>query len=195
MARPKKRATYEDLCALPEGTRAELMGGEIVTLPAPMPRHLSVRRALGRFVGGPFDDDDGYGGPGGWWLFPECDVRLGENVVRPDMAGWRRERLPSPDVRPIDVVPDWICEVVSPSNEAYDRVTKRRLYAASGVAFYWIVDTEARTLEAYELRDARWVEVGTYDENDLARIAPFEAVELPIARLFLPPHNVADAGT
>lgn len=182
----EKRATYEDLLALPEGTRAELMGGEIVVLPAPMPRHLRTQRALGRWIGGPFDDDDGFGGPGGWWLIPECDVRLAEDVVRPDLAGWRRARLPEPDVRPIEVVPDWICEVLSPTSAAYDRVTKRRLYGATGVAFYWIVDPEARTLEAYRLEGERWVEVGSYDEHDVARIPPFEAIEIPIARLFLP---------
>jgi Uma2 family endonuclease len=106
--------------------------------------------------------------------------------VRADLAGWRRERLPEPDVQPIEVVPDWVCEVLSPSNQAHDRVTKRRLYGAHGVRWYWILDPEARTLEALELREGAWVDVGSHDEASVARVPPFEAVEMPVGRLFLP---------
>jgi Uma2 family endonuclease len=182
----QRPATYEDLLHLPEDVRAEIIGGQIVALPSPRPRHSKPQRALGRFIGGPFDDDDGHGGPGGWWIFVEVDVKLGEHVVRPDLSGWRRERLPDPDLRPIPLVPDWICEVLSESNEAHDRVTKRRVYAEQGVAYYWIVDPEARTLEAFVLEAGRWVDAGSFDESAVARIAPFELVELPVGRLFLP---------
>ncbi len=180
-------ATYEDLLASPEGTRVELVAGTIVTAPAPLPRHSNPQGSLRRFVGGPFHDDDGFGGPGGWWIFVEVDVRFGvHDVLRPDLAGWRRERLATPDVRPIDVVPDWVCEILSPSTAARDRVYKRRLYAQCGVASYWVVDPAARTLEAYTLRDGSWVDAGAFDDTAVARIAPFEAVELPVGRLFLP---------
>jgi Uma2 family endonuclease len=172
--------------ALPNEVRAELIGGEIVTAPARRPRHSKPQRALGAFIGKPFDDDDGFGGPGGWWNFVEVDVALGPDVVRPDLSGWRRVRLPEPDVRPIAVTPDWICEVISESNQAHDRVTKRRLYAEHGVSHYWLVDPEARTLEAFSLENGRWVDVGSFDETSTARIAPFEAVELPVGRIFLP---------
>ncbi len=182
----RRHATYSDLLGLAEDIRAEIIAGEIVTLPAPRPRHSKPQRALGRFIGGPYDDDDGFGGPGGWWIFVEVDVQLGGHVVRPDLSGWRRARLPVPDVRPITVAPDWICEVISESNEAHDRVTKRRIYAEAGVAHYWIVDPEARTLECFSLEGGRWVEVGSYDETSTARIPPFLEVELPIGRLFLP---------
>ena len=116
MSTPPKLATYADLLAMPEDVRAEVFAGEIVTTPASLPRHSKVQRALSRFVGGPFDDDDGRGGPGGWWIFVEVDVELGpHDVVRPDLAGWRRERLPNPGkARPITVAPDWVCEVLSP---------------------------------------------------------------------------------
>jgi Uma2 family endonuclease len=182
-----KPATYADLLALPEDVKAEILGGTIVTSPAPLPRHSRVQGALRRFIGGPFDDDDGYGGPGGWWIFVEVDVELApHDVVRPDLAGWRRTRLPQPDHRPIRVVPDWMCEIASPSTAARDRVAKRNLYARHGVAHYWLVDPEARTLEALALRDGVWVDAGTFDETALARIPPFEAVELPVGRLFLP---------
>ncbi len=183
----RKLATYADLLALPEGARAEILDGVIVTPPAPMPRHSKPQGALRRFVGGPYDDDDGYGGPGGWWIFVEVDVELEPHeVVRPDLAGWRRSRLSLPDRRPITIAPDWVCEILSPSTAAQDRVTKRALYARHAVGHYWLVDPDARTLEALELRDGRWMDAGTYDATAQARIPPFERVELAIGRLFLP---------
>lgn len=181
-------ATYEDLLNLPEDVRAEVLGGAVVTAPAPLPKHSKAQGALRRFLGGPFDDDDGYGGPGGWWIFVEVDVALGRHdIVRPDLAGWRRERLPNPgEQRPIGIVPDWACEVLSPSTAARDKVQKRNLYAQHGIRYCWLVDVDARTLEAFELERGRWVLVGTYGEEQRAAIAPFEAVELDIGRLFLP---------
>lgn len=183
-----KLATYEDLLKLPDDVRAEVLSGQIVTSPAPLPKHSKVQRSLGHFIGGPYDDDDGHGGPGGWWIFVEVDVRLGRHdVVRPDLAGWRRAHLPNPgDRRPIDVVPDWVCEVLSPSTAALDRVAKRKLYAESGIGHYWIVDVDARTLEAFELVNGRWLLVGTYGDDATARIPPFAEIELPVGRLFLP---------
>ena len=189
MAKPaSKLATYNDLRDLPEETRAEILAGHVVASPAPLPRHSKAQGAVRRFLGGPFDDDDGRGGPGGWWIFVEVDVALDQHdIVRPDLAGWRRERLLRPGAtRPIEVVPDWVCEVVSPSTAARDRVTKRNLYARSGVAHYWLIDPEARVFEALALHDGSWFELGVYDDAATARIPPFDAVELEIGRLFLP---------
>ena len=181
-------ATYEDLERVPEGVRAEVIEGVLVTPPAPLPRHSRVQTSLAHHLGGPFDQDDG--GPGGWWILLEVDVRFTPHlIVRPDVAGWRRERLPSPwNVRPIDVVPDCVCEVVSPSDPAADRVRKRHIYAAQRVPFYWIVDPEARTLEALRLdpTSGLWTEVGAYTDDARVRIEPFEAVELEVGRLFPP---------
>ena len=182
----RKPASYADLLKLPEGIRAEILDGEVVTHPAPRPRHSKPQGALRRFIGGPFDDDDGFGGPGGWWIFVEVDVQLGADIVRPDLSGWRRARLENPDVRPITVAPDWICEVISESNEAHDRVTKRRLYPEHNVQHYWLVDPDARTLEALSLEAGRWVDAGSFDETAVARVPPFDSIELPIGRLFLP---------
>lgn len=189
MATPApKLATYADLVALPEDARVEVLAGEVVTSPAPLPRHSKAQGAARRFLGGPFDDDDGHGGPGGWWIFVEVDVAFGHHdIVRPDLCGWRRERLARPGAkRPIDVVPDWVCEVLSPATAARDRVAKRALYARGGVAYYWLIDPESRVLEALALREGTWVEVGVYDDTACARIAPFEAIELEVGRLFLP---------
>lgn len=184
----RKLATYADLLALPEDARAEVLAGEVVVSPAPLPRHSAVQRSASRFLGGPFHDDDGRGGPGGWWNFVEVDVALGpHDIVRPDLSGWRRERLPRPaNVRPIDVVPDWVCEILSPSSAARDRVAKRHLYARAGVPHYWLIDPDLRVLEALSLRDGMWVETGVYDDTAAARIPPFDAIELEVGRLFLP---------
>lgn len=184
----RKLAKYEDLLALPADVRAEVLGGEIIVMPAPLPRHNRIARAIGRFVGGPFDDDDGYDGPGGWWILPDVDVRFGPHeVVRPDVSGWRRERLREPwDVRPIDTAPDWICEILSPSNAKHDRKTKADLYARAAVRFYWLIDPVERILEAFALRDASWVRLAAFSDGDLARIAPFDAIELDVGRLFPP---------
>jgi Uma2 family endonuclease len=193
MSQPaNSRPTFADLLALPDDVRAEILNGEISVVPAPRPRHSNPQRALGRFVGGPFHDDDGFGGPGGWWIFVEVDIELGADVVRPDLSGWRRERLPEPDARPIRVIPDWVCEIVSERHEARDRVLKKRLYAEHGVSHYWIVDPQARTLEAFVLREAQWIDGGAFDETAVARITPFAAVEIPVGRLFLPRSEQTD---
>ena len=183
-------ATFDDLVRLPEDVRAEVLDGVVVVSPPPRLEHGRVQRTLGSFVGTPFDDDDGRGGPGGWWFLTEVDVQLAPHqIVRPDVAGWRRAHLKEPRGHPVvTTVPDWICEVVSPANPAHDRVTKRRLYAAHAVPFYWIVDPDARTLEALRLDvEAReWREIGAYDDRSTARIAPFEAIEIEVGRVFFP---------
>ncbi len=184
----RKLATYDDLRALPDDVRAEILAGEIVVMPSPLPRHNRIARSIGSFIGGPFDDDDGRGGPGGWWIVPDVDVQLGpHDVVRPDVAGWRRERLADPwDLQPIDVVPDWTCEILSPSNAKHDRLRKADLYARHGVGWYWIIDPEERTLECYELRDGGWFRLGGWSDGEVVRARPFEAIELDVGRLFPP---------
>ncbi|MBX3274204.1 MAG: Uma2 family endonuclease [Sandaracinaceae bacterium] len=82
--------------------------------------------------------------------------------------------------------PTGSAEIVSPSNAAHDRVTKRRLYAAHGVARYWIVDPVARTVEAMALAGGRWVDAGSFGDEERARIPPFDAIELELAPLFPP---------
>src|SRR5262245_45005395 len=189
MASVPPLATYADLLALPDDVRGEILSGQIVTSPSALPRHSRVQRAVSRFVGGPFDDDDGRGGPGGWWILVEVDVALGpHDIVRPDVAGWRRERLPQPaDIRPIEGVPEWLCGIISPSTGARDRVHNRNLYARTGVPFYWLMDPVARVLEALELRNGAWFETGAYSDAHNVRIPPFEAIELEVGRFFFPP--------
>jgi Uma2 family endonuclease len=181
-------ATFADIAALGEHAYHEVLAGNLVEKAAPLPEHGLAQSALSRFVGGPFHHDDGHGGPGGWWILTEVEVELGEHeIVRPDVVGWRRERLPSPwGQRPVRVVPDWICEVLSPSDERRDRVQKASLYARSGVAYYWLVSPGARFLEAFELQDGAWLRLGAWEGSERVRIEPFDAIELELARLFPP---------
>lgn len=180
--------TYAALEALPDEARAEILGGQLITEPAPLPRHARVARAIGRFIGGPYDDDEQ---PGGWWILPEVDIELElHEVVRPDIAGWHRARLPQPGAqRPIHVAPDWVCEVLSPSTARSDRLYKSRLYARHDVPHYWIIDPVERLLEVYALRNpgqGQWTLLGVYDETASERLEPFVDVELAVGRLFLP---------
>ena len=129
----QRAATYEDLLAVPEHLVAEILFGRLVTHPRPAPRHAVARSALGSVLGPPFQF--GRGGPGGWIFMVEPELHLGAHVVVPDLAAWRRERLPAlPETAWIEIAPDWVCEVLSPSTERYDRGDKRLIYAEAGVA-------------------------------------------------------------
>lgn len=187
-------ATWEDLLATPEdGLKYEIIDGQLEAQPSPRPRHNRAQAALTESIYGPFDR--GRGGPGGWWILIETDVMLGPNdIVAPDLVGWRRERVPEfPEEQPIMARPDWVCEIVSPSGKARDRVKKADLYLASGIPHYWIVDPAERTLEAYVARDGAWVRHGAWTDGNVARILPFEAVEIEVGGLF-PPISTKPSG-
>ena len=157
MAETAKRvATYDDLLAVPEPLVAEILFGELVTHPRPAPRHARAALRLGTILSGPFDL--GVSGPGGWVFLGEPELHLGEHVVVPDLAGWRRERMADfPDTAWIEAAPDWVCEVLSPSTESYDRGDKRLIYADAGVGHVWHINPVLRMLEVYELKDGKWL--------------------------------------
>lgn len=147
-----RRAAYQDVLDAPEHMVAEIIGGALHLHPRPRSRHARVSFALGRQVGGPFDYDPG--GPGGWWILDEPELHLGPDVLVPDLAGWRRERMPVlEDVPYFEMAPDWVCEVLSPATRARDRGPKRDLYGARGVGHLWLVDPEDRQVGAFERRD------------------------------------------
>lgn len=183
----KRLGTWEDILNAPDDGRTyEVIGGELEALPRPLPRHGRAQGILFSGLFAPFDQ--GRGGPGGWWLVIEPDVRLNPNdIVAPDVAGWRRARLPDlPDTRPIDILPDWVCEVLSPSHPRRDRIVKADLYLRSGIPFYWILDVSGRTLEAFAHRESAWLRLGAWTDGDTPRIPPFDAVELDVGGLFPP---------
>lgn len=174
-------ATLADLEALPGSMKGEILDGELYVQPRPRARHANIELLIGSDVGAPYQR--GRGGPGGWWILVEPGIELpGSPEVAPDLAGWRRERLPTlPADEPIRVVPDWVCEILSPTSRGYDQLKKRPFYARAGVEWLWYVDPEACTLAASRLVDGRWVELGVYGEDEKARVEPFELVELDLA--------------
>jgi Uma2 family endonuclease len=178
-----KRATYEDVLNAPENKVAEILDGELILSPRPAPRHAVASSEIGMAVGNAFHR--GIGGPGGWWILDEPELHFAEQVLVPDLAGWRRERLPSiPDEAFFSLAPDWVCEVLSPSTERIDRGRKLRIYAEAGVEHAWLLKPTDRTLEVLRLRDGTWSIVGVWEDAALVRAEPFEAVELELGRLW-----------
>src|SRR5437899_8974257 len=154
---PRRRATYADLLAVPEHLVAEIIDGELLTSPRPASPHALAASAIGsalfdRFNGPP----GGANRPGGWWILFEPELHLGEDVLVPDHAGWRRERMATlRNVAAFTQAPDWVGEVVSPATAAIDRGRKLHIYAREGVDNLWLVDPLARTLEVYRLESGR----------------------------------------
>ena len=185
MADPAHRiARYEDILALPENLVGEILAGELHTHPRPAPRHARAYSALGFTIGSPFDG--GVDGPGRWWIIYEPEVHLGEHVLVPDIAGWRRERMPEfPETAWFALAPDWVCEILSPSTARTDRALKVPIYAREGVSHLWLVDPDARTLEVFQLQDnGHWLLLETLKEDDPVRQPPFEAVSFSLGTLW-----------
>ena len=184
----KRRATYADLREVPDTMVAEIIDGELIATPRPASPHARAAIAMGSDLFGRFDrpPDDPAGGPGGWWFLFEPELHLGEDVVVPDVAGWRRDRLPVlPDVAAFTQAPDWVCEVISPSTAAIDRARKMRTYAREGVAHLWLLDPLQRTLEVFRLEGDRWVVAAVHGGRDAVHAEPFDAVELQLTRWWL----------
>ncbi len=189
----RRRATYEDLCQVPDHKVAEILDGELIVSPRPALRHANASSGLGGHLWGPFQG--GRGGPGGWWLLDEPELHLADDILVPDLAGWRRERLPAvPDTAYMTLAPDWVCEVISPSTERIDRSRKMRLYAREGVTHLWLLDPIVRTLEVLRLEAARWVLLGTHSDADVVRVEPFEAIEIELTTLWPNPPAESSAG-
>ena len=177
------RATYRDVLDAPIHRVAEIVDGALHTHPRPASPHTRASSSLGIKVGGPFDH--GVGGPGGWWIADEPELHLGDDILVPDLAGWRRARMPDwPAVAWFTLAPDWVCEVLSPSTREFDLTDKRPVYAREKIAHLWLVDPLARTLEAFELRNGEWTLIAGARDDDLASIRPFDAVSFSLADLW-----------
>jgi Uma2 family endonuclease len=177
---------YEQLEVLPDGLIGEILDGQLYTQPRPTPKHLRAASRLDRIIGRCFDD--GQDGPGGWWIFPEPELHFirDTEVDVPDLAGWRRERmLQPPEDHRFTIVPDWVCEILSKSTESTDREIKMPVYARYAVAYLWLVDPRKRTLETYALAGDSWRETGRYSGEQQVEAAPFEAVTLCLADLWI----------
>jgi Uma2 family endonuclease len=182
MARKLGRpATRADLEALPAGEKGEIIDGELYVQPRARAPHALALTAISTGLHGAYNQ--GREGPGGWWILSEPGIEVGGSPeVSPDVAGWRRERLATlPRDAGIDVVPDWICEILSPSTRGYDFMKKRPFYARVGVGWLWYVDLEARTVTVSHLVDGAWSEVAVHGEDERVRLPPFQDVELQLA--------------
>lgn len=179
----EKPATYDDILRLPEHVVGEIVGGRLVTHPRPAPRHTRAASALGIKIGGAYDF--GEGGPGGWWILDEPEIHIGEDILVPDLAGWRRERLPELSRGAwFESEPDWCCEVLSPSTARVDRVEKMPIYAKWGVGHLWLIDPELRTLEVFALHRGQWTLLVTHDGSATVSPPPFESVSLSLLSLW-----------
>ena len=180
---PERRATYQDVLDAPPHRVAEIVDGVLYTSPRPAMPHALATSSLGNDLSNPFQF--GRGGPGGWWIIFEPELHFGEDILVPDLAGWRRERMADfPDGAYSTLAPDWVCEVLSPSTRRLDLLGKRPIYAREGVAHMWVVDPKDRTLEAFELRDEQWVLIATAKDDDPVQIRPFEAVTFNLGDLW-----------
>ncbi len=186
----KRRATYDDVLAAPEHVIAEVVHGVLHTQPRPAVLHARASTRLGAELGGPFDR--GRGGPGGWIILDEPELHLGDDILVPDLGGWRRTRMARLPLEAafIAMAPDWICEVLSPGTQAFDRADKMDVYAREGVRHAWLVDPLARLLEVWRLEHAepgqpgQWLRAGTWTGEALVRAEPFDAVEIELAALW-----------
>jgi len=187
---PQRKPTlYEYLEGLPEGMTGEILNGQLHAQPRPAVPHVIAGSVLGSELLGPFQK--GMGGPGGWWILIEPEVHFvyDTEVTVPDLAGWRRKRMPyPPEGHRIEVVPDWVCEILSPSTASKDREVKMPLYARYGVPYAWLIDPGQQTLEVYRIDDGIWIESGFFSGTDQVVAPPFEAVSIDLG-LFWPPRK------
>jgi Uma2 family endonuclease len=180
---PRPPATYADLEALPANLTGEILGGSLYASPRPGPRHARAASRLGALVGPPFDL--GRGGPGGWWILDEPELHLGPDVVVPDLAGWRRERLPRlPDTAFIALAPDWVAEILSPATARIDRGEKLAIYHRERVGHVWLLDPVAGTLEVLRHSAEGFLLVGVHVAPAVVRVEPFGDLDLDLGLLF-----------
>ncbi len=185
--RRRKAASYADILALPEHLVGEILDGDLFALPRPSPRHALAASGLGGALFETFGRPGGGEPPGGWWILDEPELHLGADILVPDIAGWRREKMASlPEKAYFDLAPDWACEVVSPATEAIDRGRKMEVYAREGMSSLWLVNPVHRTLESYRLVASRWTLLATFVGDQAVKAEPFAAVALDMSRWWVP---------
>lgn len=173
----------------PEHIRAQVIDGELLLLPSPRRQHAFTATELLGELYAPFSR--ARGGPGGWLFLAIPELHLGArpDIVIPDIAGWRRDRLPDGFMHvdapaAIELAPDWICEVISESTRQIDVGKKRRIWRREGVSHLWHLSPESRTLEVWRLENGRWSEVDTFEGDSVVRAEPFDAIELDLTTLW-----------
>lgn len=184
MALPQhKPATYEDLLTLPKNVVGEIVNGRLIAQPRPAPKHARAYAVLGRKLGSPFDE--GQGGPGGCWIFDEPEVHLDADILVPDLAGWRRERMSHlPETAWFPLAPDWACEILSPGTARFDRAEKLPIYLRHGVKHAWLVDPDLKTLEVFESQNGKWVLLTVLENDAPVSQPPFDAITFDLSSLW-----------
>ena len=185
---PPRKATYQDVLDAPENMVAQLIDGELYLHARPVEPHVwAYVKLLGELEMKFARDPDGDGDePGEWVILPEQELRLGKDVLVPDIAGWRVDKLPRKQARAFShIVPDWVCEVLSPTTRHIDLGRKSDIYAREGVTHLWIVDPDARTLQASALSAGSWLPVATLSEAETVSVPPFEKLNIPLSRLWV----------
>ena len=182
LARPRP-ATYEDIAGLPPNVVGEIVRGVLYASPRPASPHAAAASAIGEELGPPFKR--GKGGPGGWVILDEPELHLGDDILVPDLGGWRRERMPEmPHVAAFELAPDWVCEVLSPSTAKLDRGEEVPAYARAGVGHIWLVDPLEQYLEVLRLDGATYRIIATHIASSCVRAEPFDAFELDLSVLW-----------
>jgi Uma2 family endonuclease len=176
-----REATYEDLLKVPDHLVAEIVEGELFTSPRPGLRHAEATGSLYSQLRRLFDENGG-----SWWFAFEPELHLGRDVFVPDIAGWRRERMPvPPDVSACELAPDWICETISTKTARLDRYRKLPRYAAHQIPHAWLVDPEVFGVEVYRLDRDHWTLIATHEGSPVIRAEPFEAGEINLGAMWL----------
>ncbi len=184
---PAGQATYADLEALPERYVGEIIDGTLYAQARPAMPHTKAASRLGAVINVAYQREAGDGGaPGGWWILSEPELHFGADVLVPDIAGWRRERMPRiPNAPWLELAPDWLCEVASPSTRQFDRRLKLGRYHAAGVAHIWLVEPQTRHIEVFRRIEEGWLLVGSHFDDEVAGIEPFQVLPLALAELWL----------
>jgi Uma2 family endonuclease len=187
MSQPaKQNPTYEDLYAIPDNMVGEIIDGDLIASPRPAPRHAHAAVVLWGIIIPSYNRSGAGGGPGGWIFLDGVEIKLGENILVPDLAGWKQERFPTEiEHNWIAVAPDWICDILSPATLRTDKIKKMPVYARFGVAHAWLLDPRDKTLDTYRLESARWSLLASFVENDKVRAEPFQQIEFNLEDLWL----------
>lgn len=183
LQKTRRKASYDDVLDAPPHKVAQVISGNLHLHPRPIGSHIMANAILCRKIATPFQD--GIGGPGGWWIVSEPEIHLEEDIVVPDIAGWRKEKLPKyPYGAFVTVSPDWVCEILSPSTKKVDLGDKWDVYAREGVSHIWFIDPGARSLEAFARVNGKWLMISALTGDDALLIPPFENISIPLSALW-----------
>ena len=179
----KKLKTFEDLrTAWLDDERIELINGDIIKRPMARYEHGAVQMAVGSELA-PYKKN---GGPGGWWIATEISVKYDNNQCPThDLAGWRKERIPTKPSGVMELTPDWVCEITSPGHEKKDLLDNLLSLQKHKVPYYWIISPEDRSLIVYKLVDGKYSIIETIENCEgSVRIEPFTEFDFDLSYVF-----------